>query len=809
MNRPHYADDSRNGSREARMKRPDTTRLLPFLLAVCFTFIILSGVSVLSDESSADICDDVTVYVEKPDGGFAKTTVGGVSGVKDAIETALTKLGMTWEYNSENRFSSVNGRVLDDGYYWRIHQWLPLGTAGWGVMGYDSNSDSFMQSGCSYCLHVSTLSNVDGTNVYSSPDFQPKSKGYVFIRFANGFDPDDYTVKETFTAEVRKEGFWLEGYGSSMGEVVKDAVEKQGLDIEMKTGIDGNGNNLQCWIIRMFGLGDVYVGDGTWCYWSQWTWVNSTWYYNDWTLGYYDPAVYKYVECVYLISTPNPYGDGFIIDKGGAEPNPDVDEIECINLHNKVIFKSGKTTVARQTVRYGSTVDISKVPEPKAPAGKVFVGWGDIMTPITRDTTFTAQFEDAVQQFTIRYYDESKQVLLHTEIVEKGSSATYKGQPSKEPDEHYYYIFKGWSSDLSNVTADADVTPVYEKIEREAPPTPPTPPHTHSWSNGSVTTKPTCTETGTKTYTCSCGETRTETIPALGHKWSEWVIQNEPTPTSVGLKYRTCDNCDEDQWSKVVYKGSDPVNINGDSSTTSVVPKGDAWDAESKLSSVIEKDGDAVVVSISSDAITEALDQLTTLDDGNSKVAVTISISIDSGDAKVAELRIRSDDVRRLSDVGDYILRYETSTCRVDIGSGILASLGGEGISLSFSDGVPVPPAMASDIVDGRVIDVTMKSGDSGIHELGGTATISVPYEIPKSKDPRDLSVWYVDGETLVKVESSYDGATGAVSFGTNHFSQWIIGFEPESDDGYGTIILVAIGILAAIGAVVFLMKRR
>ena len=438
MNRPFFADNSRNGSREARMKRPDTTRLLPFLLAVCFTFIILSGVSVLSDESSADICDDVTVYVEKPDGGFAKTTVGGVSGVKDAIETALTKLGMTWEYNSENRFSSVNGRVLEDGYYWRIHQWLPLGTAGWGVMGYDSNSDSFMQSGCSYCLHVSTLSNVDGTNVYSSPDFQPKSKGYVFIRFANGFDPDDYAVKETFTAEVRKDGFWLEGYGSSMGEVVKDAVEKQGLDIEMKTGIDGNGNNLQCWIIRMFGLGDVYVGDGTWCYWSQWTWVNSTWYYNDWTLGYYDPAVYKYVECVYLISTPNPYGEGFIIDKGGAEPNPDVDEIECINLHNKVIFKSGKTTVARQTVRYGSTVDISKVPEPKAPAGKVFVGWGDIMTPITRDTTFTAQFEDAVQQFTIRYYDESKQVLLHTEIVEKGSSATYKGQPSKEPDELYY-----------------------------------------------------------------------------------------------------------------------------------------------------------------------------------------------------------------------------------------------------------------------------------------------------------------------------------------------------------------------------------
>lgn len=42
-------------------------------------------------------------------------------------------------------------------------------------------------------------------------------------------------------------------------------------------------------------------------------------------------------------------------------------------------------------------------------------------------------------------------------------------------------------------------------------------PHTHSWDGGSITTQPTCTAAGIKTYHCSCGETKTESIPALGH----------------------------------------------------------------------------------------------------------------------------------------------------------------------------------------------------------------------------------------------------------------------------------------------------
>ena len=40
----------------------------------------------------------------------------------------------------------------------------------------------------------------------------------------------------------------------------------------------------------------------------------------------------------------------------------------------------------------------------------------------------------------------------------------------------------------------------------------------HTWDEGEVTTEPTCTQTGVKTYTCSkCGSTKTEEIEANGH----------------------------------------------------------------------------------------------------------------------------------------------------------------------------------------------------------------------------------------------------------------------------------------------------
>ena len=47
----------------------------------------------------------------------------------------------------------------------------------------------------------------------------------------------------------------------------------------------------------------------------------------------------------------------------------------------------------------------------------------------------------------------------------------------------------------------------------------------HTWDNGTITTAPTCTKAGEKTYSCNkCDATKIEPIPATGHSWkSDWT----------------------------------------------------------------------------------------------------------------------------------------------------------------------------------------------------------------------------------------------------------------------------------------------
>ena len=68
----------------------------------------------------------------------------------------------------------------------------------------------------------------------------------------------------------------------------------------------------------------------------------------------------------------------------------------------------------------------------------------------------------------------------------------------------------------------------------------------HDWDEGKVTTEPTCTKDGIKTYTCNnCATTKTEIIKASGHDYSnEWTIDKEATCQEEGSKSHHCTRCD-------------------------------------------------------------------------------------------------------------------------------------------------------------------------------------------------------------------------------------------------------------------------
>ena len=74
---------------------------------------------------------------------------------------------------------------------------------------------------------------------------------------------------------------------------------------------------------------------------------------------------------------------------------------------------------------------------------------------------------------------------------------------------------------------------------RELPPT-----GAHVWGNGVVTTAPTETTPGVRTFTCSgCDQTRTETIPATGAHDYRFTKNVAPTCTDGGYDLYTCSGC--------------------------------------------------------------------------------------------------------------------------------------------------------------------------------------------------------------------------------------------------------------------------
>ena len=66
----------------------------------------------------------------------------------------------------------------------------------------------------------------------------------------------------------------------------------------------------------------------------------------------------------------------------------------------------------------------------------------------------------------------------------------------------------------------------------------------HTWDNGTVTTEPTETTPGVRTFTCAvCGQTRTETIPATGEHTFVFTKNIAPTCTADGYDLYTCSGC--------------------------------------------------------------------------------------------------------------------------------------------------------------------------------------------------------------------------------------------------------------------------
>lgn len=75
----------------------------------------------------------------------------------------------------------------------------------------------------------------------------------------------------------------------------------------------------------------------------------------------------------------------------------------------------------------------------------------------------------------------------------------------------------------------------------------------HAWGEPEVTKAATCTEAGEKTFTCVCGATKKEAIPATGHSWGEPAVTYAANGQD-GKKVYTCTVCEETKEEEIAWK---------------------------------------------------------------------------------------------------------------------------------------------------------------------------------------------------------------------------------------------------------------
>ncbi|MBQ1977975.1 MAG: InlB B-repeat-containing protein, partial [Ruminococcus sp.] len=98
--------------------------------------------------------------------------------------------------------------------------------------------------------------------------------------------------------------------------------------------------------------------------------------------------------------------------------------------------------------------------------GFLFTGWDKDFSVITENTIVTAQYADQNQLFTVKFWNYDGSKLLKEETVSAGSRATAPAPPTREETAEFRYVFTGWDKEFSNVTSDLDVYPVYNNIKQ-------------------------------------------------------------------------------------------------------------------------------------------------------------------------------------------------------------------------------------------------------------------------------------------------------------------------------------------------------
>ena len=143
---------------------------------------------------------------------------------------------------------------------------------------------------------------------------------------------------------------------------------------------------------------------------------------------------------------------------------------ETLNKYT-VTWKNGDTVLETdKDVPYGETPAYNGEQPTKAADVQytyTFKGWTPEIVAVTGDVTYTATFDQTLNKYTVTWKNEDGTELEKDENVPYGTMPSFDGtEPTKEADAQYRYTFKGWDTEIAEVTGDVTYTAQYSATAR-------------------------------------------------------------------------------------------------------------------------------------------------------------------------------------------------------------------------------------------------------------------------------------------------------------------------------------------------------
>ncbi len=261
----------------------------------------------------------------------------------------------------------------------------------------------------------------------------------------------------------------------------------------------------------------------------------------------------------------------------------------------------------------------------------------------------------------------------------------------------------------------------------------------HVWNDGEVQKEATCTDEGSKLYTCTvCGDTKTEVIPAAGHNYStEWTIDKEATTTEEGSKSHHCTVC-------------------GEKTDITVIPKLE----NTQPGDNDNKPGDS--------------------DNSDVKTDINVSVSVDEG-APSTGLADSTEDIIKAVLTEDEAKQAENGV-KVDIA----LTVKDNSSNITEDEKKLINSNLKDNQVAGCILDIQLQkivgSQKSDVYELNSAINVKVKLNADlinkDSSKTRKYSVIRIHNGVSDILNATFDEATGELTFATDRFSTYVVVYE-------------------------------